>query len=317
MISNKNFNEPHELFDNLRAFFLSRYSHINLSIYRFDKTDGSLEFYLGDAYSNAKKIHLKRLDAKDYVNERAALNTGRFECNITLEGFGGKGAVKIDEYILSFGTRDEHFEKNIRDIHAVFSVGLSELIRSKLMIIKEKYTDPRTGLYNPKFVQEVGSKKPYSIVRIDINDFKVLNDTHGHDAGDTVLEDLGKILGSSVRPDDKACRDGGDEFILLIDSSEMLAIEKIIERVHALMDIRNEKSKYPVDVSIGYCLYDAGKTFAERVKIADEQMYSQKTERSHVYRLAKKISLIQDPENLKELMDQIQKTLEEKSKQAA
>ena len=138
----------------------------------------------------------------------------------------------------------------------------------------------------------------------------MINDTYGHDAGDKVLEDLGKIFKSAVRSDDKACRDGGDEFLLLIDSAELLAIEKIISRIHALIDTMNEKRTFPVAVSIGYCLYDDGaKNFLERVKIADENMYAQKGEKSHVYRLSKKISLIKDPEHLKELLSQIQSTL--------
>lgn len=247
----------------------------------------------------------------DYINEQAALESGKFEYDIGVDGFGWKWAVRINEYVFSFGARDAHFEKNIRDIHAVFTVGLSEIIRSKLLIIKEKYTDARAGLYNSKYVQEVGAKKPYSIVRIDINDFKAVNDTYGHAAGDKVLENLWKVLKASVRTDDKACRDGWDEFILLIDSSQMVAVERIITRINNLIEILNEKSPFPIGVSIWYCLYDGNKSFQERAEIADTQMYSKKDERGNISRLAKKISLIQNPDDLQALLGQIQNNLKQ------
>jgi hypothetical protein len=87
-MSEKNFNEPSELFDSLRAFFLSKYTHINLSVYRYDKTDKALNFYLGDVYSNTKKIHLSRMGNNDYINEQAALESGKFEYDIGVDGFG-------------------------------------------------------------------------------------------------------------------------------------------------------------------------------------------------------------------------------------
>lgn len=83
LISERDFNEPHELFDNLRAFFLSKYPAINLSIYRYRHTDKSLEFYLGDAYSHTKKIHLRTVSEKDYLNEKRTVKNYQFSGEIS------------------------------------------------------------------------------------------------------------------------------------------------------------------------------------------------------------------------------------------
>lgn len=96
----------------------------------------------------------------------------------------------------------------------------------------------------------MAAKKPFSIVKIDINDFKSINDNHGHIEGDRVLEELGKILKESVRTDDKACRDGGDEFVLLIDSSEMISIERIIHRIEESLESLNQKRNFPIHIAL-------------------------------------------------------------------
>jgi diguanylate cyclase (GGDEF)-like protein len=119
------------------------------------------------------------------------------------------------------------------------------------------------------------------------------------------------VLIKAVRSDDKACRDGGDEFLLLIDSAEIVAIERILSRVEDSLEKLNKKRAFPVQVALGFCLYDENQSFNERLEIADERMYTGKNEKSYIYRLAKKIESIKDPENLKELLTQIQKSIPE------
>lgn len=69
----------------------------------------------------------------------------------------------------------------------------------------------------------------------------------------------------------------------------------------------NEKKAFPTHVSMGYCLYDAEKSFIERVNLADEQMYAQKNENSQIYRLARKIASIKNADIFNELLMQIVK----------
>jgi len=305
LISDKDFNEPNELFDALRIFFLSEYHDLNLSVYYYRKKDASLDFFLGDAYAHTKKIHLQKVQESDYTNEKETIESYKFESRLRANGFWWSAAIRIENFVFSFWVRLWTGEKSLRDIQALFLVGLSELIKAKLGIMKEKYTDPRTNLYNSKYIKEVGSTKAYSVVKIDINDFKMTNDIYGHEAGDTVLEELGKILKQSVRSDDKACRDGGDEFLLLIDSAEMVSIERIIERIEHSLAIINGHRSFPIYVTIGYCLYTSNLTFEQRVKIADEQMYKQKWDSSTIYRISQKIANIKNPKSLDQLLIQI------------
>ncbi len=85
--------------------------------------------------------------------------------------------------------------------------------------------DPLTGLFNrrqldavlaPEMQRSLAQSQPLSLLMIDIDHFKRINDTHGHAAGDAVLQTLAQLLQRHVRPQDLACRHGGEEFVLLL-----------------------------------------------------------------------------------------------------
>ncbi|HEY1308861.1 MAG TPA: GGDEF domain-containing protein [Vicinamibacterales bacterium] len=96
-------------------------------------------------------------------------------------------------------------------------------------------TDPLTGCHNRRFLDEIERREierhrrylaPLTIVFLDVNHFKRLNDTLGHDRGDAVLWMIGALLRAQVRHSDYAIRWGGDEFVLLLNCSEREALEK-------------------------------------------------------------------------------------------
>src|SRR6185369_13346882 len=89
------------------------------------------------------------------------------------------------------------------------------------------YRDPLTGLWNQRYFEErlkeeasrserAGSGRRFSLLVVDINDFKTINDQHGHLAGDAVLKWVGTFLVTHLRTHDVACRTGGDEFSVLL-----------------------------------------------------------------------------------------------------
>jgi diguanylate cyclase (GGDEF)-like protein len=99
-------------------------------------------------------------------------------------------------------------------------------------------TDPLTGCYNRRFFDEIAGREllrhqrfglPLSIVFFDCDRFKVINDRHGHDAGDRVLELVGRLLRGHIRQTDYAFRWGGDEFVLLVTCDEARAAVKAAE----------------------------------------------------------------------------------------
>src|SRR5690606_19689263 len=90
--------------------------------------------------------------------------------------------------------------------------------------------DPLTQLYNRRYLEEALPREvhraerrgqPLAVAMLDIDHFKVFNDTYGHDAGDIVLREVGAVLRSLTRAEDIACRYGGEEFVVVFVESSL------------------------------------------------------------------------------------------------
>ena len=106
--------------------------------------------------------------------------------------------------------------------------------------IEMAVTDALTGLYNRRYLEthlahlvehSVNRGKPLSVLTLDVDYFKSVNDTHGHDAGDRVLQELAGRIRASIRTIDLACRTGGEEFVVVLPATEVATAEKIAERI--------------------------------------------------------------------------------------
>lgn len=149
-------------------------------------------------------------------------------------------------------------------------------------------TDPLTGLYNRRYFESVLKKelteqKRYgqavSCLMIDVDHFKEVNDTHGHEAGDSVLKELGEILKSSLREVDTVARWGGEEFSIMMPHTDRKGALVTAERV--LKDIRGRKFEKlpgsPVTVSIGIaCMSKEINTADKLFNAADLALYEAK-----------------------------------------
>ena len=136
-------------------------------------------------------------------------------------------------------------------------------------LLEESITDPLMGIYNRRYLErrlkEEGLRakrygQPLALLLVDIDDFKAVNDTYGHQCGDFVLEQLGQVMLDSIRDSDMVARYGGDEIVILLpntcDSEAFLFAErlrKIVENQDiALPDKRGErKLSLNITVSIG------------------------------------------------------------------
>jgi len=151
--------------------------------------------------------------------------------------------------------------------------------------------DPMTGLYNRRFLEEYvsalvsGSKRrksPFSVLMLDLDFFKQVNDTHGHEAGDKVIKTLADILQRNVRGSDMAVRYGGEEFLLVLMDTGAAAAEKVAEKIR--VDVENTKIPLPggmlqKTISIGVAEYpDDSDTFWQVVKFADVALYRAKSD---------------------------------------
>lgn len=110
----------------------------------------------------------------------------------------------------------------------LFSVVRSGVIERKL------YVDPLTGAYNRNMFYRLSRELPlqeYALAVLDIDNFKLINDTYGHDVGDEVLKVFAKRLRGFLRQEDYVIRYGGEEFILLIRKEENTDVAKVVDRV--------------------------------------------------------------------------------------
>ncbi|WP_457570396.1 GGDEF domain-containing protein [Desulfurobacterium sp.] len=147
---------------------------------------------------------------------------------------------------------------------------------------KELYTDPLTGVYNRRFMEDFGEDIVHRfnyLLFVDIDNFKEINDTYGHDAGDEVLRKLGKLFKKLLRKRDIIIRFGGDEFLIAIDAPTEEIAMKVAKRIHKSIketDFKYEDKKIKITASIGVARIDKNKSFEENLKIVDMAMYRAK-----------------------------------------
>lgn len=144
--------------------------------------------------------------------------------------------------------------------------------------------DPLTHLYNRRSMNEYLKKvmeiakteeQTFCLIMADIDDFKKVNDTYGHAAGDAVLVEVAQLISASVREEDYVCRWGGEEILVLIRADKQTSIQ-VAERIcHdvAGMVIHNDGIDLSVTLTIGVSEFHADETIRTLVGKADERMY--------------------------------------------
>lgn len=118
------------------------------------------------------------------------------------------------------------------------------------------------------------TRNPYSVMFIDLDQFKALNDIHGHRVGDTALCLLSDILRANTRKVDVAARLGGDEFVLLLPDTDEQACDRLARRIEQSSELEFQGRFWPISVSIGRATW-VGKTEKPEwvIRMADEHMY--------------------------------------------
>ncbi|PYN92330.1 MAG: hypothetical protein DMD91_32520 [Candidatus Rokuibacteriota bacterium] len=169
---------------------------------------------------------------------------------------------------------------------AVANLKLRETLRN------QSIRDPLTGLYNRRYLEATLERELHRVVRsggtlgvivIDLDHFKQFNDTFGHEVGDLLLRELGRLLRSSVRGGDVPCRYGGEEFVLVLPEASASAA---LERAERLRDAVKQLHLSHKGQSIGSVTMSAGvATFPEHgqtgellLQAADSALYSAKAE---------------------------------------
>jgi diguanylate cyclase (GGDEF)-like protein len=144
--------------------------------------------------------------------------------------------------------------------------------------------DSLTGLYNRRFAEprveaEVNRCQrkgtALTLLLLDLDGFKQINDSHGHPAGDTVLRAFAEHITRAIRGSDLAARLGGDEFMLLLPECDTTQLQHVLDRlVHFKVEISGEM--IPVEFSAGWKEYESGQTSQELIEAADRALYENK-----------------------------------------
>ncbi len=151
--------------------------------------------------------------------------------------------------------------------------------------------DPLTGLFNrrqldadlgPAIERSAQAGGALSVVMIDIDHFKRINDTHGHPAGDAVLQALAQLLQRHARPGDMACRHGGEEFVLLLDGTPAAAARERAEalrRAFETLVVEVDGAALSATLSCGVASFPEHARHPQRLMAsADQALYAAKTQ---------------------------------------
>ncbi len=192
--------------------------------------------------------------------------------------------------VLLFNTYTVYQQWTIKKLRRQFSEQLGMM--NRLQARAEEYhklatSDALTGLYNRRFgdqrleAEAARSQRygrPLTVVAIDLNDFKQINDTYGHAAGDLVLREFSERLNSAIRVSDVAVRMGGDEFLVILPECPTERVEAMLKRLRTIV-VEFGGHKIPVSFSAGWVGYESGETPEQFLERADQILYADKRAR--------------------------------------
>jgi diguanylate cyclase (GGDEF)-like protein len=144
--------------------------------------------------------------------------------------------------------------------------------------------DALTGLYNRRFAEQrlaaevarsARKGHPLTVVLLDLNEFKPINDSYGHAAGDLVLQEFAAALNRAIRGGDLAVRMGGDEFLLILPECNHAQLQLVLDRIGPL-EVAWEGHRFPIKYSVGWKEYVSGDLPESMLVAADQALYANK-----------------------------------------
>lgn len=177
---------------------------------------------------------------------------------------------------------------------ALSNISLREKLRSQSL------RDPLTGLYNRRYMEDALDRdvslaqrtgNATSVLMIDLDNFKQLNDVHGHAKGDAVLRDIAGQLVGALRPSDVVCRFGGEELLVILPNCDLDGASIKAEALRARIEALSEPHGHPISASFGVASIPETATSAvDVIPLADAALYVAKQEGKNCVRLAERRS---------------------------
>ncbi|MDA3908407.1 MAG: diguanylate cyclase [Sulfurimonas sp.] len=166
------------------------------------------------------------------------------------------------------------------EFNAVYQDVTNEKLLEELYI-----TDPLTQLYNRRYFDELMTSitlhqrkadTDFIILIADIDHFKSINDTHGHQVGDEALKDVARVLKNSLRDNDVVARWGGEEFVIMLKNTDLQEAQMIAEKLRTNIEKRKIQNTINITTSIGLTKYYVGEDTNLTFKRADNALYKAK-----------------------------------------
>lgn len=202
-------------------------------------------------------------------------------------GYAERLAAMAEQVSIAFSNAS--LVRELRQANEQLQAQLTEIQLLQSELREQAIRDPLTGLFNRRHLMDMLHREierakreswPVSVIVIDIDHFKTLNDAHGHNAGDLVLKELGALLMNNTRASDIACRYGGEEFVLVLPNVHPLVAFERAEQIRLKFEwlrIPYEGHELSSTISLGIAVYPLNAATDDEVLIrADRALYQAK-----------------------------------------
>ena len=193
---------------------------------------------------------------------------------------------KLHQQEVALDAANQKLAQLIRNQTAQLDEATEQRAAQDQKLKEELYKDPLTGAYNRRYYEEVVRKSigPAGIALMDVDDFKICNDTYGHYAGDVALEAAANAIQSCIRSSDLLIRYGGDEFLLVLPGIPSDILQTKLEQIRAAVQQATVPgySHFRLSLSIGGTMQAITDSMENAVRRADRLMYQAKCRKNAV-----------------------------------
>ena len=216
----------------------------------------------------------KRLDNYEFVvdNKRGEKRIGLMSCEIV--------SINNKNYTFSM----IHDITEFRRIERELAEKNQQLLELNSLLSQQVIRDSLTGLYNRHHIFEILNEEivhshrygqTLSLMMMDLDNFKMINDQYGHQIGDSVLRQVALILLNIIRESDRLGRYGGDEFLFILPHTDLDSADLVAKRIVRAIEAGTFSNNIKMKISVGVTSYN-GQSLEEFIKRADELMYHAK-----------------------------------------